>query len=74
MSYQNYLLKIKKRNANLLVYHKKYPRITQQDLAKIFKISQSTVSKILARGFILSDWQRSNPPDATTSISTHFMG
>jgi len=49
MSYENYKQRMKKRNENLISYHSKHPGIKQEDLAKIFKISQSRISRILGR-------------------------
>ncbi len=49
MSYINYLDKMRARNENLRAYHLKHPKITQIRLARIFKISQSRVSRILGR-------------------------
>ena len=47
MSYKNYIEKIRQRNQNLIRYHEKHPEINQESLARIFKIDQSRVSRIL---------------------------
>lgn len=49
MAYKDYLERIKKRDLNLWNYHLKHPGITQEKLAKIFKINQARVSRILKR-------------------------
>ncbi len=49
MSYENYLSRKETRNRKLMRYHQKYPQITQKDLARIFKLSQSRVSRILMK-------------------------
>lgn len=49
MSYQEYLERTKQRNLNLWNYHLRYPDMTQEALAKVFKLSQERVSRILKR-------------------------
>ena len=49
MAYKDYLKRIKRRNQNLINYHKKHPNMTQEALAKVFKIDQSRVARILKR-------------------------
>jgi len=47
MAYKDYLQRIKERNENLIKYHKANPSMSQRALAKVFKVSQARISKIL---------------------------
>lgn len=49
MAYKNYLKRIEQRDLNLVRYAAKHPAITQHALARIFKIDQSRVSRILKK-------------------------
>ena len=49
MSYETYKRKIAERDLRLQLYHRKHPKQRQVDLAKRFKISQTSVSRILAK-------------------------
>lgn len=49
MSYENYIKRIRERDSNLFNYHRKHPEISQEKLGKIFKVSQSRISRILRR-------------------------
>jgi len=49
MAYKEYLERIKERDQNLIKYHEANPGMSQRALAKVFKISQARVSKIIQK-------------------------
>ena len=49
MSYRTLLREAKDRDARLIDYYKKHPRVRQRALAKRFRISQARVNQILKR-------------------------
>jgi len=49
MAYKDYLERIKERDENLRKYHEAHPGMSQRALAKVFKVSQARISKILQK-------------------------
>ena len=71
MAYKEYLERIRKRNENIIRYKQEHPGASQRAIAKVFKISQARISKILKEG----DGNRpESPPDAPEPKSEGVKG